>query len=290
MKQNELVKEIHNTFETEVDRLLEYAGIPTVARRPDKAIIRKADRLKAMGFIQAADVKSASVEEGLEEAADRENFEKRKLTKAINYFSQKYPLYKFITFESVERICGKYGLVLGKSADYTGDVPEINLVHMENFKIDENDAALQKANLWTGLSGDFVSGAQAKATREQEVTAYPTLPSLGTPGIIQHKYRRSGMGYDLNRLQEQAIFEDQMRWFSGLLSGPSQDYKRCPLEIVATPKDFNMTGKHMEGISIVENDPIVLQPVVFEKTRYYLVVTAWGLEASDKEVVNPAMN
>ena len=37
-------------------------------------------------------------------------------------------------------------------------------------------------------------------------------------------------------------------------------------------------------------DPVVLQPVMFNKTKYYLIVTAWGDEASDELVVNQNHN
>jgi len=35
---------------------------------------------------------------------------------------------------------------------------------------------------------------------------------------------------------------------------------------------------------------VVLKPVVYNKQKYYLIVTAWGLEASDELVVNQKMN
>ena len=37
-------------------------------------------------------------------------------------------------------------------------------------------------------------------------------------------------------------------------------------------------------------DPVVLQPVNFKGEKYYLIVTAWGDEASDELVVNETLN
>jgi len=37
-------------------------------------------------------------------------------------------------------------------------------------------------------------------------------------------------------------------------------------------------------------DPVVLKPVYYGGQKHYLIVTAWGLEASDELVVNEKMN
>jgi hypothetical protein len=67
----------------------------------------------------------------------------------------------------------------------------------------------------------------------------------------------------------------------------------CPLEIAAPASDFDTTGMELKNfkLSPIEfPDPIVLQPVFFEGSKHYLIVTAWGLEASDEMVVNEKMN
>lgn len=58
------------------------------------------------------------------------------------------------------------------------------------------------------------------------------------------------------------------------------------LQIVAPLKDFDLEGYHTEGREIVKDappDPIVLFPV----KNGFLIVTAWGDEASDPIVQNP---
>lgn len=61
------------------------------------------------------------------------------------------------------------------------------------------------------------------------------------------------------------------------------------LLIVATKDQLNMKNARVQGhklVDIVKEDPIVLQPV----KEGYLIVSAWGIEASDKEIQNPRFN
>lgn len=61
------------------------------------------------------------------------------------------------------------------------------------------------------------------------------------------------------------------------------------LFIIATRDQLNMKSARVQGhklVDIVKEDPIVLQPV----KEGYLIVSAWGVEASDKEVQNPRFN
>jgi hypothetical protein len=59
------------------------------------------------------------------------------------------------------------------------------------------------------------------------------------------------------------------------------------LQIVAPEKDFDMTGKMVRDRKVMEiPDPVVLQPVRWG----FLIVTAWGDEASDPIIVNTINN
>ena len=51
-------------------------------------------------------------------------------------------------------------------------------------------------------------------------------------------------------------------------------------------QNFKLTEKKVIPVP----DPVVMQPVLFNDIEYYLIVTAWGEEASDVEVVNQIMN
>lgn len=61
------------------------------------------------------------------------------------------------------------------------------------------------------------------------------------------------------------------------------------LLIIATKDQLNMKSARVQGhklVDIIKEDPIVLQPV----KEGYLIVSAWGIEASDKDVQNPKFN
>ena len=66
-------------------------------------------------------------------------------------------------------------------------------------------------------------------------------------------------------------------------------------KIIATRSEMQEVGYSEfvdeNGITqIIKEDPIVLHSIEFEKTQYFLVVTAWGLEANDELVKNPLLN
>lgn len=136
---NEVIEEIHETFYTEVDRLLEEAKQLTSVETIKQSLIDKCNRLKDLGFTNTKEVKEAEEELRRLQGINSDNHKKSELVKAIEYFSFKYPQYKFITEESVKNICEKYNLIYGEISRYVGAVPDKNLKHIEDFKIDEND-------------------------------------------------------------------------------------------------------------------------------------------------------
>lgn len=75
---------------------------------------------------------------------------------------------------------------------------------------------------------------------------------------------------------------DLQRW----PSEPSERKSRPPFKICAPSKDFDMTRLKKNGYKLEVDDPIVLQPV----PGGYLIVSKWGLEASDESLINNKMN
>ncbi len=259
---SEVVQEIHDTFYSEVDRILEEANIKVSTEPSDKKLVEKTDRLKALGFIGTKDVEKGEAVKREIALAESMNIAKEKVKKAVQYFSHKYPQYKFITEESVKKICEKYGLVYGQVEHYQGDVPDANLEHMENFKINEEDVA------WEMYSFIFMSGTRygEKILSENEAKE------------ITNKKIQERLTGDYYAYQRMAMSNDVIQ--------------KCPLEIAAPKTDFDTKNMDVSGFKITKSypDPVVLQPVVFERVKYYLIVTAWGLEASDEAVVNHKMN
>lgn len=136
---NEIIQEIHETFYTEVDRLLNEAKISVSNETSKQELIDKCKRLKTLGFTNTKEVREAQIEINRLNEISQINESKDKLVRAINYFSVKYPNYKFITEESVKKICEKYNLVYGSVDRYIGTVPDKNLKQIEEFKISDDD-------------------------------------------------------------------------------------------------------------------------------------------------------
>jgi len=251
---NEIIEEIHDTFYTEVDRLLDSAKIDNSLETDKQELLDKCERLTALGFASTKEVKEAQKEITRIGDLRRDNQEKRKLIRAINHFSFKYPHYKFITEDSVKKICQKYNLVYGEIDRYIGTVPDANIKHMEDFKISETD----------------------------ECFVYKTISAYSLVGVDDQYVTN----LKFEELEKEGIgINYQTAYYTSC--------NKCPLEIVAPVKDFDMRGKKVSdyNISKIEiPDPIVLKPVLFERMKYYLIVTAWGLEASDELVVNERNN
>jgi hypothetical protein len=111
------------------------------------------------------------------------------------------------------------------------------------------------------------------------------------------------------KLRKEDTLYKNIRRYRGIMSSPDISYgpkiteeehsysttsTECFLEIAAPVKDFKLDRMVIENFQLKElppeNDPIVLQPVLFEGDKHYLILTAWGEEAADPLVVNPIQN
>lgn len=258
---NDIIEEIHETFYTEVDRLLADVKVLRSLDTDKQDLLDKCQRLKSLGFKNTKEVKEAEDEIKRLDKLKRENENNEKLANAIEYFSFKYPNYKFITEDSVKKICAKYNLVYGSVEHYIGTVPDKNLKHIEEFKIDENDECHWHREWYQdAFFGKFGEKQHYQTVKE----SIKSQESITPEGI----YLRIGDG--------KVVIDSS-----------------CPLEIAAPAKDFNMESMEVKNyqISKIEiPDPVVLKPVIYEGVKHYLIVTAWGIEASDELVVNQKMN
>lgn len=211
----------------------------------------KGERLKQLGFVNAKPVKE------IEDLRQKE-WATKQLAENVSYFSQWYPNNKFITEDAVKQICEKYGLVFGDAVYYKGDVPEKNLKEMEQFKLRQEDM-------------DKRTGLEDYHERRMRGFMMRISPLLGMDGFIGEPMQR----YEPATLSTDDIFR---------LQGQAQ-YTQKPFKICAPEKDFEMRHLVKKGYKL-EYDPIVLQPV----KGGYLIVTKWGLEASDEIVRNEKMN
>lgn len=174
------------------------------------------------------------------------------LAETIMYFKQWYPLNKFITNKEVKAICEKYNLVFGEAEYYKGDIPEKNIKEIESFVLRQEDKE-RKTNV-----DDYLM--RRKIKRDMEF-ALAMVSSSRTPPTYEPYNPPS---YTTER------------------------FEQPPFKMVAPESDFDMKHMVKTGHEITYHipDPIVLQPV----KGGYLIVSKWGLEASDELVVNEIEN
>lgn len=256
---NQVIEEIHESFYTEVDKLLAEAKISKSLDTDKKDLIDKCKKLKQLGFSKSAEVIEGEKEIVRLNEINRENANKRDLVEAINYFSFKYPHYKFITEDSVKKICQKYNLIYGPVSKYIGTVPDKNLEHIEKFKIKkEDELLLAEKDRWNGGRIEYTNHENKKSEEDY----LDSLMKKDTSNFTFYARRR-------------------------------KTYSEAPLEIAAPVKDFDTEGMELKNFKLSKieiPDPVVLKPVFYKGSKYYLIITAWGLEANDELVVNPRNN
>jgi len=252
-KSTKLVTKIHNEFNGEVELLLVEAK---KTRIHNDEFWSKAEKLKKSGFINVNEVVTA-------ENDIKINEDKLFLANAIEYFTIKYPLYKFITEESIIKICKKYKLIYGNVTNYIGHIPDKNINEIFNNRVDLNDKTHVVHKNWFLTIQD-----RLYHTREDLFVSY----IKGQNCISNSNIPPSG-------------YSEYGKQFT--------DLKLKPLVIVAPRHDFNTKNKKLINFRLFEKpvpDPVVLQSVMYKDKEFFLVLSAWGNEASDELVVNQNMN
>ncbi len=124
-----------------------------------------------------------------------------------------------------------------------------------------------------------------------------TIPDSNIEEISSFKLREEDMkqhkntyfNHDGTRTDKKTQYYGYMtsrNWFSNVDESKEFSYEKEEFEICAPIKDFDTRYLKLEGTNLVPKDPIVLQPV----NGGYLIVSKWGLEASDKDLVNEINN
>lgn len=242
-KPNAQVKAVHREFLTASDDILKEAR-DTVNRR----ILEKSDRLQSFGFGYSQDVE-----------ASMDLHRKAQVADVIEKYAVSHPLNRVISGQAVDRICEKYGLIMGKPSSFTGFVPEKNLKEIEAFKF-TGKYRVNEVRFISGWSGNMVTTLAEYDTFEEAQKHIRAKDDLS---------RRAGFAFASSILE---------------VNSPKDR-----IIIVAPKKDMRINpGERIVDHQIVAvPDPVVLFPV---ESNCYLIVTAWGDEASDPDVVNPKMN
>lgn len=258
----EIVHTIHREFNTAGEKLLQEAeAILADCKLKDK---EKGKLLNALGFKNTPQAKEAIEIERKEKEAENN-------AKLVNYYSQKYPLNKFITEDVVKKICEKYGLVCGGVSLYKGFVPQNKLQQISEFNLKDDDKGVAFDN------GMFLTNAEIV----NDTTNY------------FHIYKKGNRDWSKSAFQS----NDGIDWYSqdkaNTFGYKSHGNVRTSLvqgnlEICAPEKDMDTSNHRLSGFRLIKNipDPVVLCRV----NGGYLIVTAWGNEASDENIVNQKMN
>lgn len=130
-------------------------------------------------------------------------------------------------------------------------------------------AICQKYNLLLAMASDYIAEVPEKNQKE----------------IVAFRIKRKD-----TRVPLEVNFALMLRREFLIMYAPEVNYEEMvegkDLLIIAPEHKLKTEGKIKEGHILRSDDPIVLQPV----DSGYLIVTSWGLEASDDLVINPIHN
>jgi hypothetical protein len=246
----EVIEKIHHEFNTSGEELLKEAQSII-----NETLLKKASRLAAIGFTQCIEVNKFF-----------NDMKSKDLVDNIVRYNIRYPNNKFITEDKVKQINSKYGLVCAPIDRFKGFVPEVKLKLIEDFNLDPSDLP---EKMITNVKFSYLESQASEIRKIKQ--KYPT-------GIYPMSEGRNwgSMGVTLSHCYISSYVEIENQ---GLV-------------ICAPRKDFNLKGLltigqlFMKFTTIEVPDPVVLQPV----KGGYLILAAWGDEASDEIIVNQTMN
>lgn len=273
------VLEIHNEFDTAGEKLLVEAK-EIIASASTRLVEKgfKPNLLKKLGFIQTPEVVEYT------EIEDKMKMSKR-VADIIHQYAIKYPTKKFITEEQVKQICQKWNLVYGSIERFTGFVPEKNLKELAAFhsKFINKDSFFLNNILVEGYDIKLDSDTHTYHLYKKGDTKKRFLQSTnGTEfyGTIDDAKTLKYHGELCERLKVHESIHTK-----GFVSGIMLN--KSVFTICAPIKDMDTKGMRVINNRLTHYpDPVILYPVEYG----YIIVTAWGDEASDPMVMNPMDN
>ena len=287
---NITVEQIHNEFNTACDRLLKEAY--DIIAKADEKVISKGNDLRQLGFSNAVGVKEAILAKNITD-------KQKVIANLIKSYERISHLYKFITRSEVEKLCAKYNLVCGPLNCYTGFVPQKNLDEYKAFvKFIDNMSSSYRYDKPKGLE-DFKTPLIIHEEHSKIITSYKKLDSGNSitqeDSFLIEKLMAAGevyyylYGYAHNIV----YYKDGSRIVKQVESCTCIEHKGY--SICAPVKDMNLGKSIAPPKSRIFGSPVEMKaypdPVILKAVKGgYLIVTAWGEEASDPIVVNQNNN
>lgn len=175
----------------------------------------------------------------------------------------KYPGYKIIYTEDIEKICQKYNLIFSPIDRFKGNIPSKNLNELSNFidRFGRNEYMIQYKNWWGITKIDWIFGhdkAKRLAARRKDGKIIKGLNHLQINIACPYTDLLIRKG---DIIKDNILIEDPVVF----IKPKSNSDSRCFTEF--------------DGNSLVNYE-----------TRYWIIVTAWGDEAKDEIIFNERQN
>lgn len=268
-----IIEQIHNDFDSAHIKLLDEAK--KIISKESEQLTKEEQRiirLKTIGFTQALSVNQTVQKVNL-------SVKNKEQADLIQYYQQTYPFLQFITESEINRICNKYNLIHAPVSHYTGDVPEKNLIDIENaqpLKFEDKNLNISRI-----IIDDFWSDCPRQLKQFLKDTVIQTTKELNKIPIdsdIESLIRQAGYTGDFG----QFIYR----------TGHIETIDYNGFFICAPKSSFNLKGldkRKLGYFSILRTE--IKDPVVFRYVKGGCqIITKWGLEASDKGLINPINN
>ncbi|MDR2816066.1 MAG: hypothetical protein LBB62_05120 [Proteiniphilum sp.] len=254
-----LVREIHSAFDNASDTLAgKSASVLANNAGAIEAFMKKAERLKALGFTNCADVKKAE-----------QLMKELEVYKTASAYRQKYPFLKFVTREQLDILCGKYRLVYAQVEHYTGSIPLKKQEDIDYWidKIDPDDIQVYTFKYTLTYMYNHTECTY-------ECTHTTNNPEPLDPYDVRSYAEKRGVLIDYRLGMETEVLSSS----DLIIAAPQSQF--TGLEKMER-KGFGFFARKIEI-----PDPIVLQPV----KGGYLVLAKWGEGADDELLMIPEMN
>jgi len=292
------VEQIHKEFDDAEQLVLEKCNelINSTKYKVEAQLEVKAKMLLDLGFVNAEPVKQ------LRKLRKNNNHKKNilYLTKAqrdtILQLKQEYPLEKYITVDMLEHICKKYNLIHAPVENYTRDVPEKNVLEMQNARPLHSDHQYYGIKL-IGLRSNYLLDLFSK---EEPIFTKNDLKRINHHGFeILEKWFDNGdstwtyaaVAYGIDGIEGKGhkVIEVKDYSFSKI-----EIIDKTGLFIAAPKSHFNLNGLDKKSkfgffkpsiIKEVNKDPVVFQ---YCRNNIVRIITKWGTE-DDQSYLDPAL-
>lgn len=275
--QNEqlLIQEIHDCFDNAQDELLSNAEkvLKELSIETESGILRKAELLAEIGFTSNPAVEKA------QQIKIKEK-ETQEAAALLHYYKQEYPFQKILTTGQLDNICKKYNLIYAPISHYKEEVPDKNLLEIKNVKKLKQEDFPENVRMLTITRFYPDDSAQLK-----EIFKYPI------------KLANNNIRYDSDRevmgLARSLGYTGNAQYVYGI-DGCRIDTVMMNGLFIAAPKNhFDLNGLSEKGFGFLDVKTIILKdPIVFRYIRGdgIQILSKWGIEANDHELINPIEN